>query len=120
MVLVGLCIWHSVIASIIFIDSDAGGQRLDPTNPYVLLDRYVFIGTFVLHIFIHVLLYVWLMLVPYKRRREMEHLDRQYAAKYNIPLESSRSRNDWSSELRLTRSSFIMSTPSDAVPDEST
>jgi len=47
---------------------------------------------FVIYILIHISLVVWLIFVPYKRRREMQYLDREYAAKNHIRLETTRVR----------------------------
>ncbi len=47
---------------------------------------------FVIYIIMHISLVVWLIFVPYKRRREMEYLDREYAAQHHIRLETKRVR----------------------------
>jgi len=93
--LVILCIWHSIIASIIFLNPEKlSAKNVEPTNFYVYVDRYMFISMFVFYIFIHILLVVWLIFVPYKRRREMEYLDREYAAKKHIQLDTTRIRGN--------------------------
>lgn len=61
-------------------------------NKYVIVDRYMFIGLFVFYILIHIALIIWLIIVPYRRRREMEYFDRQYAAKKHIIIEPTRTR----------------------------
>ena len=86
--LVIFCIWHSVIASIVFLNPEEAltTKDISPTNIYVKVDRYVFVFMFVIYFIIHILLIIWLISVPYKRRREMEYLDREYAAKKHIQL----------------------------------
>lgn len=106
MFLVVLCIWHSVIASLIFHTST---KDITPNNKFVLIDRYVMIGTFIFYILIHTLMFLWLYFVPYQRRREMEYLDRQYAAKKHIRLDTSRSRFGSTQDLHLGRSPFMTS-----------
>ncbi|CAF0969431.1 unnamed protein product [Rotaria sordida] len=92
--LVLLCVWHSIIATLIFLNSKTSSlsRAIVPTNIYVNIDRYVFICLFTIYIIIHILLMIWLIFVPYKRRREMEYLDREYAAKKHIQLETIRTR----------------------------
>lgn len=91
-ILVILCIWHSVIASVVFLNPSKVSRPILPDNLYVQIDRYVFIVMFAFYILIHIALIIWLIRVPYKRRREMEYLDREYAAKKHIRLDTSRSR----------------------------
>jgi hypothetical protein len=74
--LVILCIWHSIIAAVIFYLETL--EQLEPTNFYVLIDRYVFVSLFTIYIITHIASFVWLIHVPYKRRREMERFDREY------------------------------------------
>ena len=88
MVLIVLCIWHSVIAAIMFYNST---EPITSSNVYVIIDRYVMIGMLIIYTVTHILLLIWLIFVPYKRRREMEYLDRQYAANKIIQLVSDRS-----------------------------
>jgi hypothetical protein len=103
MVLVVLCVWHSVIASVIFYNSP---EPISPDNTYVVIDRYVMIAMMVVYAVIHVLMLIWLIFVPYKRRREMEYLDRQYAAKKHIRLDTSRSRFGSTQDLHIGHSPF--------------
>ncbi|CAF2842061.1 unnamed protein product [Rotaria sp. Silwood2] len=104
--LVLLCVWHSVIATLIFLNPTKASltRTIVPTHIYVNIDRYVFICLFSIYTIIHILLIIWLIFVPYKRRREMEYLDREYAAKKHIQLETTR-----------TRFSSIQSQPQDLV-----
>jgi hypothetical protein len=91
--LVILCIWHSIIATVIFLNPElAESKSISPTNQYVDIDRYIFICLFVIYILFHVSLIIWLIFVPYKRRREMEYLDREYANKKHIQLDTTRMR----------------------------
>ena len=91
--LVILCLWHSTIAIIIFLNpTTAATKSIEPTNIYVTVDRYMFISMFVIYILIHISLIVWLICVPYRRRREMEYYDREYAAKKHIQFEVTRGR----------------------------
>ncbi|CAF1090090.1 unnamed protein product [Rotaria sp. Silwood1] len=105
-ILVLLCVWHSVIATLIFLNPPPASlsRNIIPTNTYVNIDRYVFICLFSIYIIIHILLIIWLIFVPYKRRREMEYLDREYTAKKYIEIETTR-----------TRFSSIQSQPQDLV-----
>ena len=53
----------------------------------------MFVGLFVFYILIHIALIIWLFCVPYRRRREMEYFDKQYAAKKHIMIiEPTRTR----------------------------
>lgn len=52
----------------------------------------MFVGLFVFYILIHIAWVIWLIFVPYRRRREMEYYDRQYAAKKHILIETTRPR----------------------------
>ena len=105
MILVVLCIWHSVIAAVIFHNDST---PITPDNTFVQIDRWVMIGMLVSYFSIHGLMLIWLFFVPYKRRREMEYLDRQYTAKKHIRLDTSRSRFGSTQELRVGRSPFIV------------
>lgn len=88
--LVLLCIWHSIIAAFIFLNPDVAVLKgIAHTNVYAYIDRYVCIGAILCYIMIHIILLIWLIYVPYKRRREMEYLDREYAAKKYIQISSS-------------------------------
>ena len=93
-ILVLLCVWHSIIAFIVFINPEPVllTKGVGPTNTYVHVDRYVFISIFGFYIMFHILLIIWLICVPYKRRREMIYLDSEYAAKKYIQLTSGRPR----------------------------
>lgn len=104
MILVVLCIWHSVIGTVIFYNSTT---PISPSNIFVHLDRWVMVVMLIGYFFIHALMLIWLFFVPYKRRREMEYLDRQYAAKKHIRFEKSRSRFDSTQDLHLGRSPFV-------------
>ena len=104
MILVVLCIWHSVIGALIFYHSTT---PISPSNTFVYVDRWVMIGMLVGYFLIHALMLIWLFFVPYKRRRQMEYLDRQYAAKKHIRLEKSRSRFGSTQDLHLSRSPFV-------------
>lgn len=105
-ILVVLCIWHSIIATIIFLNPTLT-KIVEPTNPYVILDRYVFIGLFITYFIIHIALTIWLIYVPYKRRREMTYLDREYAANKHIQFDTRQSRYEPKNELIFRRSSVI-------------
>ena len=115
MILVLSCIWHAIIASIVFINS-VPPKPVGPNDNCMQVDRYVFYIMISLYVLIHILLVIWLIIVPYKRRREMEYLDREYAAKKYIELDSSRSRYDPSQspppEANSPRSGFTHSNPS--------
>ena len=93
--LVVLCVWHSVIASLIFLSSTAAKppvKMILPSNIYVKIDRYIFMSLFIIYIIIHILLVIWLIFVPYKRRREMKQLDREYIAQKYIRLDKTRTQ----------------------------
>lgn len=93
MILVALCIWHSVIATIVFLHPEQVlSKAIGPTNYYVKIDRYVFLCMFIIYIILHISLIIWLIFVPYKRRREMEYLDRKYAENKHIRLQTTRPR----------------------------
>ncbi len=91
--LVLLCVWHSIIGAAVFINPQTAlSKSIAPFNVYANLDRYVCIGALITYILIHVILVIWLICVPYKRRREMEYLDREYADKKHIQLDTTRKR----------------------------
>lgn len=108
-ILVILCIWHSTIGLFIFYYYKLTDE-LEPTNIYILIDRFVFVGAFTLYILIHITLGIWLIRVPYKRRREMEYLDREYVAKKHIQLTSGLSRYGSKQDLSYRRSSSVVDT----------
>ena len=114
MILVLSCIWHAIIASVVFINT-VPPKPVGPHDIYTQVDRYVFYIMIALYALIHILFVIWLIVVPYKRRREMEYLDREYAAKKYIELDSSRSRYDPSQspppEANSPRSGFTLSNP---------
>ncbi|CAF0922000.1 unnamed protein product [Adineta ricciae] len=88
--LVLLCIWHSIIAAFIFLNPDVAVLKgIAHTNVYANIDRYVCISAILCYIIIHIILLIWLIRVPYKRRRKMEFLDREYAAKKNVQSSAS-------------------------------
>lgn len=89
--LVVLCVWHSLIATFNFLDP-ISKSPLVPSDRYVLIDRYVFVALFTMYIGLNIALVVWLYTVPYKRRREMDYLDRQYASRKYIQLDTTLSR----------------------------
>ncbi|CAF0809229.1 unnamed protein product [Adineta steineri] len=103
-ILVVLCVWHSIIASVIFLNP-LSVKILQPSNYYVIIDRYVFIGLFVMYIAIHIALILWLISGPYKRRRAMEHLDREYAAMKYIQLDTRQTRQNSKNDLLAHSSS---------------
>jgi hypothetical protein len=90
-----------MIATIIFYYSKLENE-IHSNNIYVIIDRFVFIGLFAIYIIIHISFFIWLIFVPYRRRREMEYLDREYVAKKHIQLNSRQSHLDF------RRSSSIM------------
>jgi hypothetical protein len=109
--LVVLCIWHSIIASIIFFNSSSKLENeLLPNNNFVIIDRFVFVGLFTIYIFIQIALFIWLIFVPYKRRREMKYLDREYVAKKYIQLNSGQSHYESKQDLVFRRSSSVFDT----------
>lgn len=85
-ILVILCIWHAVIAAVTFIESSTLSTSLTPDNKFVVIDRYLFIILFVGYILFHVGLLIWLMRVPYKRRRDMRAQDREYTKNWENKL----------------------------------
>ncbi|UJR31978.1 hypothetical protein I4U23_019451 [Adineta vaga] len=91
--LVLLCVWHSIIASIIFLNPDVAVLKgIVHTNVYANVDRFVCIGGFLCYILIHIILVIWLIYEPYKRRRQMEYLDREYNSGKHIYIDSSTER----------------------------
>ena len=86
-----------------------------PSSVYVKIDRYLFFVLFSIYTMINVSLIVWLMHVPYRRRREMEHYDREYCARKRrlAPNGQLGSKQD----LVVRRSSSVFdSVPSLKVP----
>ncbi|CAF1148950.1 unnamed protein product, partial [Adineta ricciae] len=112
MILVVLCVWHSIIASLNFLHPNPA-RLLQPKNYYVIMDRYVFYGLFGVYTIIHIVMIIWLFSVPYKRRREMNYLDREYADNKHIHLETRPSRYDSKYDLsfRRTSATFLNTLP---------
>ena len=77
--LVILSIWHSIIGSLIFINTP--DFRVTPTSYYVRLDRYVLYLSVGIYLIIHLILFIWLYCVPFKIRRDFERKDRLYKEK---------------------------------------
>ena len=77
--LVILSIWHSIIGSLIFMNTP--DFRITPTSEYVQLDRYVLYLAVGIYLIIHLILFIWLYCVPLKIRRELQRKDRQYGEK---------------------------------------
>ena len=102
--LVVLCFWHSLIATLNFLNP-ISPKILAPLDHYVLIDRYVFYALFGVYITINIILIVWLITVPYKRRREMDYLDSQYTARKCIQLDTTLSRYDSRYDLCSRRAS---------------
>lgn len=75
-VLIVLCTWHAIIGTLIFIDGHY--KELDPNSKWTWLDRRVLIGLGSLYIIVHVAMGMWHYIVPIKRRRRMNELDRRY------------------------------------------
>ncbi|CAF1064987.1 unnamed protein product, partial [Didymodactylos carnosus] len=77
MILVLMCIWHSIIGHITFLTQNDPRMVIKS----ILIDRYIFIALVIIYCIIHVALVIWLFNVPYRRRREMERLDHEYMIK---------------------------------------
>ncbi|CAF3630806.1 unnamed protein product [Rotaria socialis] len=95
--LVLLCGWHAIIALFIFLSlkkSATTRSGIDPDDIHVHIDRYVGLSVLSIYIISNIVLIIWFICVPYKRRREMEYLDREYASKKYIQLQSTRTRFD--------------------------
>ncbi|CAF4000135.1 unnamed protein product [Rotaria magnacalcarata] len=93
--LVLLCGWHSTIALFIFLSLRTAATTrsgIDPDNIHVHIDRYVGLSVLSIYIILNIALIIWFICVPYKRRREMEYLDREYASRKHIQLQSTRVR----------------------------
>lgn len=53
--LILLAVWHSIIATIIFLNPTSTKLRsIEPTNIYVYVDRYVFICLFCVYVIIQI------------------------------------------------------------------
>ena len=82
-----------MIAVVALINSAEIPQKPYRTNLYVRVDRYVFVVMFVIYALIHLALLIWLLCVPYKRRRQMLKFDDEYAKNKHIQMNKSRSHN---------------------------
>ncbi|CAF0784139.1 unnamed protein product [Didymodactylos carnosus] len=115
-ILVLLCVWHSVIGAVTFL-TKRFDSNISPADPCVLIDRYVFIALFIIYCTIHVALVIWLFSVPYGRRREMERLDREYVAKlknkFKIVANSVKVANQITQQIR--RQSNALNTSSNSL-----
>ena len=100
-----LCVWHSIIAAVIFYLEPI--EQLEPTNLFVLIDRYVFAGLFIIYIIMNIILLIWLVQVPYRRRREMERCDREYRANRHAQSSAGQSRFGSKQNLVFRRSSSV-------------
>ncbi|CAF4794041.1 unnamed protein product, partial [Rotaria sp. Silwood2] len=105
-ILVLLCVWHSIIATMIFVNN-IPARPVESNNIYVLIDRYVFICLFTIYIILHITLIIWLIFVPYKRRRKMNYLDREYVANKYIQIDKNQSKYGSQQDLVFRRSSSI-------------
>ena len=80
----------------------------------------MFVSLFVVYIIFHIALIVWLIFVPYRRRREMEFFDKEYSAKKHIQIERARPRHNsvqiQPQDLVFRRGSLIPSNPPSIRP----
>ncbi|CAF0911366.1 unnamed protein product [Rotaria sp. Silwood1] len=74
--LVILCIWHAILGSLIYLLI----PDLRVTNDMWLayIDQWVFMIAISIFVIIHIILLIWLYLVPLKHRREMAKKDLEY------------------------------------------
>ncbi|CAF4650128.1 unnamed protein product [Rotaria sp. Silwood1] len=74
--LVILCIWHAILGSLIYLLI----PDLRVTNDMWLayIDQWVFMIAINIFVIIHIILLIWLYLVPLKHRREMAKKDLEY------------------------------------------
>jgi hypothetical protein len=75
-ILVIHAIWHGTIGALTF--SYAPNNTVKPGVWLVTLDRSIFIVTVGLFIILHILLVIWLRLVPLKHRKQMKEKDVEY------------------------------------------
>lgn len=68
--------WHAIIGIMIFLDTP--DNRLTPYMWYTKLDHYIFFGVITIFIIVHLILVIWLHLVPLKHRKNMLEKDIQY------------------------------------------
>jgi len=74
--IVGQCIWHAIIGAVIFLSTPQ--DQLTPSMWYTFFDRYVFITMITVFIIMHIVLIIWLYLVPFGHRKNMSKKDLQY------------------------------------------
>ena len=75
-VLVVLCVWHSVIGTIVYIRNHY--EALSSDSYWTWLDRIVFFALVGLYMIVHFAIGVWHYRVPIARRRHMKELDKRY------------------------------------------
>jgi hypothetical protein len=109
MILISLCLWHAIIATLIFYNDLTQVTR---TSIFFIIDRYMLAAMLIVYALIHLFMLIWLIFVPYKRRREMEYLDRQYAEHKHIQLDSGQPHWESAQDVRIGPSPFSV----DSVP----
>jgi hypothetical protein len=86
------CIWHAIIGAIIFLNTP--DNRLTPSMWYTSLDHHVFYVIIGLFIVMHIALFTWLYVVPFKQRKNMSKRDVQYRLSMSNKKEGQSSKND--------------------------
>lgn len=104
MILVCLCIWHSILATVIFYNEV---KSVTPDSVYIAIDRYVMIGMFVIYSAIHAFLIIWLITGPYKRRREMTNNDRKYRENRPVPMKKKPFRSRHGSTMLINNGTTL-------------
>ncbi|CAF1101749.1 unnamed protein product [Rotaria sordida] len=71
-----LGVWHAIIGSLLFTYN--WQSKLQPSNYWLWIDRYVFFILGGLYIVAHIVLIIWFIIVPFGHRRQMRMKDVAY------------------------------------------
>ncbi|CAF0732300.1 unnamed protein product [Adineta steineri] len=75
-VLIILCIWHSIIGTLIFIYDEHVNLKSD--SYWIWIDRRIFFALVSLYTIVHVAMGIWYYYVPISRKKQMKELDKRY------------------------------------------
>jgi hypothetical protein len=71
-----LGVWYAIIGSLTFTFN--WQSTPEPTNYWLWVDRYVFFTLGGFYILVHIIILIWLLIVPFGLRRQMRTKDLAY------------------------------------------
>ncbi|CAF1224571.1 unnamed protein product [Adineta steineri] len=87
-VLIILCIWHSIIGTLVFIYDEYINLKSD--SYWARIDRRIFYVLVSLYIIVHVAMGIWYYYVPISRKRQMKELEIHYRRIINESVDKNR------------------------------